>query len=94
MTNDAASAAPAKEPRPTRSPAEIEADLERARLALADSIDEITDQTRPAALVERAQRSVSAKLQRPDGSWDPTKVAVVAGVTLVLVLFLVRRRHA
>lgn len=94
MTQDELSAAPAKPARPTRKPDEIEAELEQARLALADSIDEITEQTRPANLAKRLERSVTAKLQKPDGAWDPKRVAVVAGVGLVLFVYLVRRGGA
>jgi hypothetical protein len=80
--------------RPARTPEEIETDLARTRAALADSIDEIGATLAPANLARRAQRSAVAALQTPDGAWDPKKLAVVAGVGLVLVVYLVRRRGA
>lgn len=80
--------------RPSRTPQEIEAELAAARSALATSIDQITETVAPANLARRAQAAAVATLQTPDGAWDPKKLAIVAGVGLVLVVYLVRRRHS
>lgn len=84
----------AKPARPTRTPEEIEADLARTRAHLADSIDELGAALTPAAMVQRVQRSAVAALQTPEGAWDTKRIAIVAGVGLVLVVYLVRRRGA
>jgi len=81
-------------PQDKRGPDAIEDELRRTRLELADSIDTLTAQVAPANLAARARRSVVSALQTPDGAWDPRKVAAVAGVAVVLVVYLVRRRHA
>ena len=76
-----------------RTPEQIEAEIARARDDLADSIDVIEDRLRPANLVEAAKARAAGLLKRPDGTLDPMRVAVVAGVGLVLVTYLVRRRR-
>lgn len=81
-------------PQDKRGPDAIEDELRRTRLELADSIDTLTAQVAPANLAARAQRSVVSALHTPDGAWDPRKVAAVAGVAVILVVYLVRRRHA
>ncbi len=75
-----------------RKPEQIEAEIARARDDLADSIDVIEDKLRPANLVEAAKARAIGLLKRPDGSLDPKRAAVVAGVGLLLVTYFVRRR--
>ena len=75
-----------------RTPEQIEAEIVRARDDLADSIDVIEDKLRPANLVEAAKARAIGLLKRPDGSLDPKRAAVVAGVGLLLVTYFVRRR--
>lgn len=87
-------AKPAQPARPARTPEEIEADLAQTRAHLADSIDELGAALTPAAMLERVQRSAVGALQTPEGAWDPKRIAIVAGVGLVLVVYLVRRRGA
>ena len=76
-----------------RSPEQIEAEIARARDDLADSIDVLENKLRPANLVEAAKARAVGLLKRPDGTLDPKRVAVVAGVGLVLVTYFVRRRR-
>jgi hypothetical protein len=76
-----------------RTPEQIEAEIVRARDDLADSIDVIENKLRPANLVQAAKTRAARLLKRPDGTLDPKRVAVVAGVGLVLVTYLVRRRR-
>jgi Protein of unknown function (DUF3618) len=76
-----------------RTPEQIEAEIVRARDDLADSIDVIENKLRPANLVEAAKARAVGLLKRPDGTLDPKRVAVVAGVGLVLVTYFVRRRR-
>jgi hypothetical protein len=76
-----------------RSPEQIEAEIARARDDLADSIDVIENKLRPANLIEAAKARAVGLLKGPDGSFDPKRVAVVAGVGLILVTYFVRRRR-
>jgi hypothetical protein len=76
-----------------RSPEQIEAEIARARDDLADSIDVIENKLRPANLVAAAKAKAVGLLKGPDGSLDPKRVAVAAGIGLVLVTYLVRRRR-
>jgi Protein of unknown function (DUF3618) len=75
-----------------RSPEQIEAEIARTRENLADSIDVIEDKLRPANLIDAAKNRALGLLKRPDGSLDPKRAAVVAGVGLILVTYFVRRR--
>jgi Protein of unknown function (DUF3618) len=89
---EAAQAALAEEPAPpARKPEEIEADIARARDNLADSIDVIEDKLRPANLLAGAKARVMSVVQTDDGALDPKRVAVLAGVTLLLLTYFVRR---
>ena len=76
-----------------RSPEEIEAEIVAARDDLADSIDDIEDKLRPANLVQAAKERVVGLLKGTDGALDPRRVAIVAGVGLILLTYLVRRRR-
>ena len=75
-----------------RSPEQIEAEIVRTRDSLADSIDVIENRLRPTNLLQAARERAVAVFQRPDGGLDPKRVAVAAGVGLVFVIYLVRRR--
>lgn len=76
-----------------RSPEQIEAEIARARDSLADSIDVIEDRLRPANLLEAAKAKAVAFFQGPDGALDPKRLAIAAGVGLVVLTYLVRRRR-
>ena len=76
-----------------RKPEQIEAEIVQARDSLADSIDVLENRLRPANLVEAAKARVVGVVKRTDGSLDPKRVAIVAGVGLVLVTYFVRRRR-
>ncbi len=80
-------------PRPTRSPAEIEAEIVRTRNALSDSLDVLEAKVSPANLVAGAKAKVIGVVQTPDGALDPKKAAIVVTVVVVLVAYLVRRRR-
>jgi Protein of unknown function (DUF3618) len=76
-----------------RKPEQIEAEIVQARDSLADSLDEIENRLRPANLVQAAKDRVMGLVRRPDGSIDPRRAAAAAGVGLLLVTYLVRRRR-
>lgn|GEM_PF-2650018 len=76
-----------------RSPEEIEAEIAVARDDLADTIDVIEDKLSPANIVAEAKERVLGLFKGADGEYDPRKLAVVAGVGLILVTYFVRRRR-
>ena len=76
-----------------RKPEHIEAEIVQARNTLADSIDEIENRLRPANLAQAAKDRVVGLVRRPDGSIDPRRAGIVAGVGLLLVTYFVRRRR-
>lgn len=76
-----------------RKPEQIEAEIVQARDSLADSIDVLEDRLRPANLVRAAKNRAIGLIKRPDGSLDPKRTAIVAGVGLVLVTYFIRRRR-
>ena len=76
-----------------RKPEQIEAEIVQARDSLADSIDVLENRLRPANLVQAAKDRAIGLFKRPDGSLDVKRTAIAAGVGLVLVTYLVRRRR-
>ena len=83
----------AERARPTRTPEEIEADIERTRESLADDIDVLQDRLSPANLMAAAKERVLGFFRHPDGSLDPVRTAAAVGVAVVLVAYVVRRRN-
>ena len=66
--------------RDTRSPAQIEADLEATRARLADTLDELQQRLSPRTLVRQAGRRVKAGFVDPDsGRVRPRRAVLVAG---------------
>lgn len=63
----------------------IQAEIERARDALAIAVDEITDRANPKAVVERGKQSVRTTLA------DPKVKYPLVGVGVLVVALLVRR---
>ena len=47
----------------------------------------------PANIAGRAKERAAAFFKKDDGSVDPVKAGVAAGVALILALYLVRRRR-
>jgi hypothetical protein len=76
---------------PARSPEQIEADITATRTALVGRIETLQHRLTPASLAGAVRDRAMRVLQRDDGSLDPVRVTVVAGVGLVLVLYAVRR---
>ncbi len=76
--------------RPDRTPAEIEADIERTRARLAGTVDAIAERVKPANVLRRALESAKAKFVDGQGNLRADRVAVLAGVvggTVGLVLW-------
>jgi hypothetical protein len=78
----------AREPvtQPTRTPAEIEADIERTRARLADTVDAIAERVKPANVARRT-------FVDDDGNLRVQRVAVLA-VVVAAVAGLVRWRRS
>jgi hypothetical protein len=76
----------AREPasRPDRSPAEIEAEIERTRQRLAGTVDAIADRVKPANVAHRAIEAAQAQVVDEEGHLRVERVAAlgvaVAGV--------------
>jgi predicted component of type VI protein secretion system len=68
-----------------RSPAEIEADIEEARVRLATTLDELTERLSPRAVLRRANTSAKSVIVTPQGGVRKDRAAIAAGVVLVTV---------
>jgi hypothetical protein len=79
---------------PPRNPAQIEADIERTRERLASTVDEIVERVKPANVARRAADSAKAQVLEPDGSLRSDRVAIFAGVAVVVVVLVVWRRRS
>jgi hypothetical protein len=97
MTTDSPNPPPGLEARPPasaspRTAAQIEADIERTRSQLAGTVDAIAQRVKPANVARRTAESTKARFVDSDGSLRTTRVAAVAGVVLVVVALMLRRR--
>lgn len=63
----------------------IQAEIDRARTALADAVDEITDRTNPKAVAERSKQTVIATVNEPKVKWP------LIGVGALIVILLLRK---
>jgi len=68
----------------TRSPAEIEADIEQTRYRLAGTLDELTERLSPRAAMRRGNASVRGVFRGPDGSVRKDRAAIAAGALAAL----------
>jgi len=69
----------------TRSPAEIEADIERTRQRLADTLDELSERLSPRAVLRRGNSVVRGAFVAEDGSVRGDRAALTAGAVLTAV---------
>jgi Protein of unknown function (DUF3618) len=82
----------ATESKQARTPAEIEADIERTRARLQGTVDAIAERVSPANLARRQAAAARAQVFEPDGSLRTVRVvALAAGVATVVGLLLWRR---
>ena len=78
--------------RPERTPAEIEADIERTRARLAGTVDAIADRVKPANVARRGVESAKAQVVDGDGNLRTERVAVLGiGVAVAFGLLIWRR---
>jgi Protein of unknown function (DUF3618) len=98
MTSESTNAPAGLEARPPESPprsaAQIEADIERTRERLAGTVDEIVERVKPANVARRTLESAKAQVFEPDGRLRTDRVAIVAGVGVVVVVLVVWRRRS
>lgn len=65
----------------------IQADIERARDALAVTVDELTTRANPKRIVEQGKQTVRAKLADPKIRYALIGVGALIGVLIVRRLF-------
>jgi hypothetical protein len=75
-----------------RTPAEIEADIERTRLRLQATVDTIADRVKPANMARRGVETAKLQVLEPDGSLRTTRVVALAAVLVTVVGFVAWRR--
>lgn len=78
----------APEPSTDRTPAEIEAEIERTRLRLAGTVDAIAERVKPANVARRGLDAAKAQVVDEDGGLRVDRVAILA-VAVVGVVGLV-----
>jgi Protein of unknown function (DUF3618) len=76
-----------------RTPEQIEAEIAVTRTELTGNIEVLQRRLSPASLLGAAKDKVVGVVRRDDGSLDPVRASVVAGVVVVLTLYLIRRRR-
>jgi hypothetical protein len=75
-----------------RSPAEIEAEIERTRLRLAGTVDAIADRVKPANVARRGAESAKAQVVDERGELRTGRVAAIAAATVAVGALLFWRR--
>ena len=70
-----------------RDPDTIQREIESARNALADSLDELSDRANPKHLVESGRESVQAKLNDPRIRYALIGVGALVGLLVIRSLF-------
>jgi hypothetical protein len=76
----------------TRSPAQIERDIEEARERLAGTVDEIAERVKPANVAKKGKESAKAQVVDPrTGAVRTDRVAIIAGVVAFYVALKVWR---
>lgn len=78
--------------RAERTPAEIEADIERTRERLAWTVDEIAERVKPANVARRLAGSLKGKLVDERGRPRVERIAVLGGVAAAVTGLVVWRK--
>ncbi len=79
---------------PSRSYAEIQADLEAQRARLSSTVDQIAERVRPEAIAQRGMDKARGAFVHPDGSLRIDRVAMVLGFVALLITYRVRWRKS
>lgn len=75
----------------SRSPDEVQAEIERARHQLANTLDQLAQRTSPRRLAGDARTKVLETLQTPAGK---AVVGAVGGAVVLLVALRIRKRFS
>jgi hypothetical protein len=75
-----------------RTPAEIEADIDQARLRLAHTVDEIVDRVKPKNVLRRTLAAVRSKFVDDSGRLRPDRIAAVAVAATAVVALVAWRK--
>ena len=75
-----------------RTPAEIEAEIERTRQRLAGTVDAIADRVNPANVARRGAESAKAQVVDERGKVRTGRAAGIAAAAVAVVAFLAWRR--
>ena len=81
---------------PPPSPQQLQAEIAEARANLTTTLEQLREETRPAALAQRGVSAVKGFFTDEYGGIRPERVAMAAGVVVTLVVFRGwrrRRRH-
>lgn len=78
--------------RAERTPAEIEADIERTRARLAGTVDAIADRVKPANVARRGAESAKSKVVDEQGNLRVQRAAVLAVAVAAAVGLVLWRR--
>jgi uncharacterized protein with ATP-grasp and redox domains len=78
---------------PERSPAEIEAEIERTRMRLAGTVDAIAERVKPANVARRTADSARAQVMDEHGQLRTTRAAAIAGAAVALAALILWRRR-
>jgi hypothetical protein len=76
-----------------RTPAEIEAEIERTRQRLAGTVDAIADRVKPANVARRGAESAKAQVVDDRGQIRTGRAAGIAAAAVAVVAFLSWRRN-
>jgi hypothetical protein len=76
-----------------RTPAEIEAEIERTRQRLAGTVDAIADRVNPANVARRGAESAKAQVIDERGQVRTGRAAGIAAVAVAVVGFFAWRRN-
>jgi hypothetical protein len=79
---------------PSRSYAEIQADLEAQRARLSSTVDQIAERVRPEAIAQRGMDRARGAFVHPDGSLRMDRVAIVVGFVALFITYRVRWRKS
>ena len=74
----------------SRSPDDVQAEIERARHQLSTTLDQLVERTNPKRLADQARTQAVAALQTPVGK---AVVGAVGGIVVLLVVRRIRHRH-
>lgn len=78
--------------RPERTPAQIEAEIERTRERLAGTVDAIAERVKPANVARRGVESAKARLVDEEGHLRTQRVAILGAAAAAAIGVLVWRR--